>query len=122
MAFPTKHAEERKESNIWKYSSKPRKRNATAFCPLTSASLPGARPLMRCTHTSVGTIGMLADLAVRALQQRGFSLREISRRLLISRETVRRFVRAESFASAEHACQKSQSARSLQTLPAQARA
>lgn len=35
--------------------------------------------------------------AVRALQQQGFSLREISRRLQISRETVRRFVRAESF-------------------------
>jgi transposase len=35
--------------------------------------------------------------AVRALQQQGFSLREISRRLLISRGTVRRFVRAESF-------------------------
>ncbi len=35
--------------------------------------------------------------AVRALQQQGFSLREISRRLEISRRTVRRFVRAESF-------------------------
>ena len=35
--------------------------------------------------------------AVRALQQQGFSLREISRRLKISRQTVRRFVRAESF-------------------------
>jgi transposase len=35
--------------------------------------------------------------AVRALQQQGFSLREISRRLKLSRETVRRFVRAESF-------------------------
>ncbi len=35
--------------------------------------------------------------AVQALQQQGFSLREISRRLKISRETVRRFVRAESF-------------------------
>ncbi len=35
--------------------------------------------------------------AVRALQQQGFSLREISRRLKISRGTVRRFVRAESF-------------------------
>jgi transposase len=35
--------------------------------------------------------------AVRALQQQGFSLREISRRLGISRQTVRRFVRAESF-------------------------
>ena len=35
--------------------------------------------------------------AVRALQQQGFSLREISRRLGISRGTVRRFVRAESF-------------------------
>jgi transposase len=35
--------------------------------------------------------------AVRALQQQGFSLREISRRLLISRQTVRRFVRAEAF-------------------------
>ncbi len=35
--------------------------------------------------------------AVRALQQQGFSLREISRRLKIGRGTVRRFVRAESF-------------------------
>jgi transposase len=35
--------------------------------------------------------------AVRALQQQGFSLREISRRLQIGRQTVRRFVRAESF-------------------------
>jgi transposase len=35
--------------------------------------------------------------AVRALQQQGFSLREISRRLQIARQTVRRFVRAESF-------------------------
>jgi len=40
---------------------------------------------------------MLADLAIRALQQQGFSLREISRRVKISRQTVRRFVRAESF-------------------------
>lgn len=35
--------------------------------------------------------------AVRALQEQGFSLREISRRLQISRQTIRRFVRAESF-------------------------
>ena len=35
--------------------------------------------------------------AVRALQQQGFSLREISRRLKISRRTIRRFVKAESF-------------------------
>jgi transposase len=35
--------------------------------------------------------------AVRALQQQGFRLREISRRLKLSRGTVRRFVRAESF-------------------------
>jgi len=34
--------------------------------------------------------------AVRMLHQQGFSLREISRRLKISRQTVRRFVRAES--------------------------
>jgi len=34
---------------------------------------------------------------VRALQQQGFSLREISRHLKISRQTVRRFVRAEAF-------------------------
>jgi transposase len=35
--------------------------------------------------------------AVRALQQQGFSLREISRRIKISRQTIRRFLRAESF-------------------------
>jgi transposase len=35
--------------------------------------------------------------AVRMLHQQGFSLREIARRLKISRQSVRRFVRAESF-------------------------
>jgi transposase len=35
--------------------------------------------------------------AIRLLHQQGFSLREIARRLKISRQTVRRFVRAESF-------------------------
>ena len=35
--------------------------------------------------------------AVRALHQQGWSLRDISRRLKMSRKTVRRFVRAESF-------------------------
>jgi len=34
--------------------------------------------------------------AVRMLHQQGFSLREIARRLKLSRQTVRRFVRAES--------------------------
>jgi transposase len=44
--------------------------------------------------------------AVRALQQQGFSLREISRRLKVSRQTVRRFVRAESFPERNKAPQK----------------
>ena len=44
--------------------------------------------------------------AVRALQQQGFSLREISRRLKISRGTVRRFVRAESYPERSKPSQK----------------
>jgi transposase len=44
--------------------------------------------------------------AVRALQQQGFSLREISRRLKISRGTVRRFVRSESFPERSKPSQK----------------
>src|SRR5215471_6187479 len=52
---------------------------------------------MRGTPRSAGTIAMLALKPFERSSVPRFSLREISRRLKISRGTVRRFVRAESF-------------------------